>query len=95
MAQWVKNMAAELPLWLSGLRTQLVPMRMQVRSPAFPQCVKDPMLPLTVVQVEDETRIWHCPGCGSDSTPSLGTSICSRFGPTEKKKKERNLAAVT
>ena len=28
------------------------------------QWVKDPALPGAVVQVTDETQIWHCCGCG-------------------------------
>jgi len=30
--------------------------------------------------------------CSSDSTPSLGTSICSRFGPIKEKKEKRKKA---
>ena len=33
------------PLWLRWLRTGLVSMRMQVRSPGLTHWVKDPMLP--------------------------------------------------
>ena len=50
--------------------------------PGFAQWVKDLVLPQAVVQVADAAWIPCCCGCGvggsssSDSTPSLGTSIC-------------------
>ena len=40
----LKRHGLEFRLWLSGLRTQLVPMRMWVRSLAHHQWVKDPAL---------------------------------------------------
>ena len=53
--------------------------------PGLAQWVKDPALPQAVVQITESTWIPHCCGCGvgwqlqlSDSTPSLGTSICHR-----------------
>ena len=33
-------------------------------TPGLAQCVKDPVLPWVVVQVEDVALIWHCCGCG-------------------------------
>ena len=77
-------------MWLSGLRTQLVPLRMRVQSPSLLSGL----------------RIWHClelwgrlqtqlrsyiavavaeaGSSSSNSTPSLGTSICRGFGPKKK-----------
>ena len=85
-------MSLDFPLWLSGLRTQLVSMRMQVQS----------LVSLSML------RIWHChelccrlqiwlrscvavavtqAGCSSSNlTPSLGTSICCRWDSKKKKK---------
>ena len=54
--------------------------------PGLAQWVKNPALPWAVVQVADAARIWCRWGCGvgdscsSDSTPSLGTSICCGCG---------------
>ena len=62
-------------------------MRMQVRSLASLRGVKHPALLWAVVQVADAARIWHCCVCGrcsSNSTPSLGTSICLGCGPKKK-----------
>ena len=54
----------EFPLWLSGSQTWLASMRTRVRSLALLRGL----------------MIWHCHElwyrCSSDSTPSLGTSIC-------------------
>ena len=55
------------------------------------QWVKDPAMPWAVVQVTDAAQIWCCYGsgvgqsCYSDSTPSLGTSICRRRDPKKEK----------
>ena len=53
--------------------------------PGLAQGVKEPALPWAVVQVTDAARIWHCygcaVGCSSNSTPSLGTSMCHGCGP--------------
>ena len=73
----------EFPLWLTGLRTRLVSMKMWVQSLALLSGL----------------RIWHCYGCGvgfscsSDSTPSLGTSICRRCGCKNKKEKKYPLCS--
>ena len=48
--------------------------------PGFTQWVKDLVLPWAVVQAGN---------CSSDSTPSLGTSICPRCGPKKIKEKKR------
>ena len=82
----------EFPLWLSGLRTQLVSMRILVR-------------PLALLR---GIRIWHCHelwyrlqrqlgsgiavavvqagSCSSNSTPSLGTSTYARGAALKGKK---------
>ena len=59
--------------------------------PGITQWVKDPALPLALVQAADMARILHCCGCGnsSDLTPSLGTSICHGAALKKKSKKER------
>ena len=62
--------------WLTN---QLVTMRLHIRSLAL----------------LSGSRIQHYCGCGaghhhsSNSTPSLGTSICHMCGPTKKKKKRK------
>ena len=48
------------------------------------QWAKDPPLPWAVMWVTDAALIWCC-GCGSNSTPSLGTSICHGHRPKIKK----------
>ena len=53
----------EIPLWLSGLKTQLVSMRMRVQSLASAQWVKDPALLQAAARVTDAAQIWHCCGC--------------------------------
>ena len=61
--------------------------------PGLAQRVKEPILSQTKAYVEGAAQIWHCCGCGivpscsSNSTPSLGTSICHRCGLKMKKKK--------
>ena len=65
--------------------------------PSLAQWVKDLALPPTVAQVADVALLPHCCGCGvglscnSDSTPSLGPSICCRCGPKKKKKNDPRL----
>ena len=47
------------------------------------------------MKVADMAWILCCCGCGvgssysSDSTPSLGTSVCGEFGPKKEKKKKK------
>ena len=66
----------ESPLWLSWLRTRVVSMRMWVRSLG------------SLSRLRIQCR--HGFGCGvgwqlcSDSTPSLGTSMCRRCGKRKK-----------
>ena len=93
----VENSAGEYLLWLSRLRTQLVFMRIQIRS----------LVSLNGLRIQCCRELWHRskmwlrPGvavpvavavagsCSSDSTPSLGTSICCRCGLKKKKDKKK------
>ena len=59
-----KGTLKEFPSWLSGLRTQLGSMRMQVQSLASPSGLKDPTLSQDAVSIIDEAQILHCSGCG-------------------------------
>ena len=79
MAQRVKN--------LTSIHKDLVLI------PGLTQCVKNLALP----QAAAQSQIWPGSGiaeavvqasrCSSDSTPSLGTSMCHRCGPKKKKEK--------
>ena len=85
----------ELSLWLSRLRTQLVSMRMQVRS----------LTSLGGLRIRYCSKLWHslqmwlgsgiavavvwANSCSSNSTPSLGTSICHRCGPKKANKETK------
>ena len=94
-------------MWLRGLRTQLVSMRMWIQFLASlsgltiwhfgePQCRLQTRLGSRVTVV----LAW-AGGYSSDSTPSLGTSICLRSGPRKKtknkkkKKKKKKRVACT
>ena len=80
----------ELPLWLSGLRTQLVSMRIRVQSLAS-------LSRLTIwrcYKLQYSLKMWlgsHGCGvgrsCSSNSTPSLGNSICHRYRPKKRELK--------
>ena len=58
------------------------------------QWIKDPALLQAAAWVADAARILSCYGCSTsrsctfDSTPSLGTSICPRCDPKQKKKNQ-------
>ena len=81
----------DFPSWFSGLRTRLVSLRMQVRSLASLSGLRILRYRELWCEVTDVTQIWHdcrC-GCGSNSTPSLGTSICCRCSLTRKKKQKQ------
>ena len=54
--------------------------------PGLAQWVKDPELLQAAVWVAEVAWIQYCCGCGSNSKPSLGSSICCRCGPKKKKK---------
>jgi len=63
--------------------------------PGLSKWVKDPALPLAVVQITYTPWIQRYCGCGVGCqlqlqfTPSLGTSICYRYSPKKTEKKER------
>ena len=63
--------------------------------PGLTQWVKDPALPLAVVQFADTTQLPCCCGSGighgysSKWIPSLGTSICCGCAPKKKKRKKK------
>ena len=86
------NIYWEFLLWLSGLQTQLVSMRMQVQSLAL-QWVKDPVLPWCRLQIWLGSSIAGAVvQAGNDSldwTPSLGTSIYHGCSPQKRPKKKR------
>ena len=85
----------EFPLWLCELRTLLVSLRIQVQSQAslsglrIWRCLK--------LQRGSQMRLGSCVAvavvqagsCSSDSTPSLGTSICHQCGPRKKNKTKK------
>ena len=87
-----KEARREFPWWLSGLRTRLVSMRMEVQSLASlsvlriqrchkRQCMSRCSLDLAWLW------LWCMPAAGSSNvTPSLRTSICCRCGHKKKKK---------
>ena len=60
-----------------------------IHSPAY--WVKDLVFPGAVAQIIDVARVWHCCGwdivwqCQLPSTSSLGTCMCCRCGPKQKK----------
>ena len=58
--------------------------------PGPAQWIKDPALLQAVAKVSDAACIWHCCGCGSNSssdlTPSLRTSMCHRCEPKKLKR---------
>ena len=60
------------------------------------QWVKDPALPLAVVQVTGMAWILHCPGCDVSwemqlwFSPSPENSICHRCGPKKEKEKQKD-----
>ena len=78
-----------VPLWLRGLRTQLVSMRMQIRSLALLSALRLQCC----CELQCRSQIWlrsvHCCGCGSKLTPNLGTSTYHRCSPKKEKKKIR------
>ena len=80
----------EFLLWLNRLRTWLASMRMWVWTLALLSGLR---IQWAVALVTDTASIW-C-DCGSDSTPSLEASICSRCGPKKnKREKEKKKVCV-
>ena len=71
-------------MWLSGLRTQLLSMRMQIRSLASLSGLR--------IQHSDgvAVAVAQAGSCSSDSTPSLGTSISQRCYPKNKEINNNN-----
>ena len=90
----------EFPLWFSGLRTQPVSMRMQVRSLAS----------LSGLRIRHCRELWcrsqrrlrshvavavvQAGSCSSNLSPSLGTSICHEYGPKKTKKRVALVSGV-
>ena len=87
---WSKMTRKEFPLWLTGLRTQLLSMRTWVWSLAslsgsgIWRCHElwcrswlGCLIAVAVVQAGS---------CSSNTTPSLGTSICYKYGPKKQNK---------
>ena len=85
----------EFPLWLSQLRTQLVSMRMQVWSWALLSGLRiwhyHELFCRSKMRLRSDiaVAVVYAGRLSSDSTPSLGTSICHRCGPKKKKKKRK------
>ena len=86
----------EFLLWLSGLSTRLVFLRMWVRSLGSLGGLR--IQPCCELWCRSQKPLGSCiaaavvqaKSCSSDSTSSLGTSICRRYGPKKKKKKKKN-----
>ena len=85
----------EFPLWLRGLRTQLVSMKTWVQSLAF----LSGLMILCFQELWCGSQMWLRSGvavamtvaccCSSDSTPSPGTCICCRWDPKKKIERKR------
>ena len=77
----------EFPLWLSGLQTWLVSMRMQVPSLASLsklriQCCHELQYKRqTLLGSGVAVAVAQAGSCSSDLIPSLGTSLCWGFSP--------------
>ena len=86
-----ENTIGEFLLWLSGLKTRLVSMRMQVWFLALLcelmiwSCCK--LWCKSQMRLSSGVAVGQAGSWSTDSTPSLWISICRRCGP--KKKKER------
>ena len=86
------RLMSEFPLWLSGLWTQLVPMRMQIWSWASLSGLRIPRC--SELWCRLQMRLGSCvavavvqaSSCSSGLTCSLGTSICYGCGPKKKTK---------
>ena len=91
----------DFPLWLSRLQTWLVSMRVRVQSLAsFSRlkircCHELWYRSQTCLRSFVAVAVVQAGSCSSDSTPSLGTSICCRNGPKKKKKKRKQIEVIT
>ena len=79
----------EFLIWLSGLKAQHRVHEDVGSILGLAQWVKGQVMPQAAVRVTDAAQIWCCCGCGSDVTPSPGTSICHKCGPKKKKKRKQ------
>ena len=78
-------------MWLSKLRTQIIPMWMRVRSLALLSGLRI----RNCCELQHKFQLWLCYGCGVGRhlqfrfDPKLGTSKCCRCVKAKKKKKKR------
>ena len=79
----LKRVVLEFPSWLSGNGPNQDPWG----------CGFNPNL-LSGLRIQHCCEVWcmQNSNCSSDSTPSLGTSICCWYGPKKKKKKKKKVA---
>ena len=88
------NQNWEFPLWLSRLKTWLVSMRMQVWSLASLSELRiwycHELWCRLQTQFGSGIAVVKAGSCSSSWTPSLGTSICSEYGPRKSKRKNNN-----
>ena len=82
--------SSEFPWWLNGWWTRLVSMRTWVRplasfSGLWIQCCRE-LWCRSQMQLGSGAAVplAYASGCSSDWTPSLGASICSRWGPKKR-----------
>ena len=83
----------ELPWWFSGLRIQLVSMRMPVQSLASltglrtQRCCRLRRRSRVQLRSHIAVAVAYASTCSPNSTPSLGTSVCHRCNPKKRKKR--------
>lgn len=90
---FLENHFLEFPLWCNRKWIQLVPMRTQVQSLA--SVSESGIRCCCELQCRSQTQLGYCVAiamtkasrCRSNSTPSLGTSICHNCGPKKQKTK--------
>ena len=91
----LKSRMGELLLWLSGLQTRLVSMRMWVWFLALfsglriQHCQELWCRSQTWLRSAIAVAVAVAGICSSDSTPSLGISICRKYSTEKKRKKEK------
>ena len=83
----------EFPMWLSGLQTQLLSMRMQIRFLALLSGLRIRNCRELWCRSQPRLRSWVAMTVASSSnlTPSLGNSLWHSCGPKKKRKKKKNL----